>query len=201
MSIERVAQQVASRPPARSMPVRVTAIDGHGGAGKSTLAARIATVLGDAPIVHTDDFASWEEPLDWWPRLLEQVLLPLAAGEPAAYQRYDWTRHELSEWIDVPCGSHVVIEGVSSSRLAFRPYLGFAIWVETPRDVCLARGLARDGDDMLGQWEQWIADEDRYVERDDPVGYADLIIAGTQTIDYDPDHEVIVLRQGSRLGR
>jgi hypothetical protein len=54
---------------------------------------------------------------------------------------------------------------------------------------------------MLGQWEQWIADEDRYLERDDPVGYADLIIAGTQTIDYDPDHEVIVLRQGSRLGR
>jgi cytidylate kinase len=38
------------------MPVRVTAIDGHGGAGKSTLADRIATALGDAPIVHNQSF-------------------------------------------------------------------------------------------------------------------------------------------------
>jgi chloramphenicol 3-O-phosphotransferase len=127
MSLELVARQVANGPPAGSMPVRVTAIDGHGGAGKSTLADRIATALGDAPIVHTDAFASREEPCAWWPRRLEQVLRPLGAGEPARYQRYDWTRHELSEWIDIACGAHVVLEGVSSSRLMFRPYVWFAI--------------------------------------------------------------------------
>lgn len=201
MSLERVARQVESRPPAGSMPVRVTAIDGHGGAGKSTLADRIATALGDAPIVHTDDFASWEDPFVWWPRLLEQVLRPLGAGKPARYQRYDWTRHALSEWIDVACGANVVLEGVSSSRLAFRPYVCFAIWVETPRDVCLARGLARDGDDMRGYWERWIAEEDRYIEREAPDRYADLIVAGAPKIDCDPDREVVVLREESRLGQ
>jgi hypothetical protein len=56
------------------------AIDGRGGSGKSTLAARISA-RGGAFIVHTDDFASWENPVDWWPRLVEQVLRPLAGGE------------------------------------------------------------------------------------------------------------------------
>jgi uridine kinase len=200
MSLALVAHQVANRPPAGSMSLRVTAIDGHGGAGKSTLANRIAHALGDAPIVHTDEFASWEEPLDWWPRLLEQVLEPLAAGKHARYQRYDWKARQLREWIDVPRGAHLVIEGVSASRLAFRPYLCFSIWVDTPRNVCLARGLARDGDDALGQWQQWIADEDRYVERETPDRHADLIVAGAPTLEHDPDHEVIVLREEPTRG-
>jgi uridine kinase len=148
-----------------------------------------------APIVHTDDFASWEEPLEWWPRLLEQVLVPLAEGNAARYQRYDWTRHQLGEWVDLESDMCVVLEGVSAGRVAFRPYLSFVIWVETPRDVCLARGLERDGADMLSDWERWIADEDRYIERESPERYADLVVAGTPTIEHDPDREVVVLRE------
>src|SRR5437879_2186912 len=71
-------------------------------------------------------FASWEEPLDWWPRLLEQVLRPLADGNVLRYQRYDWTLHQLGEWVDVAVCAYVVLEGVSSSRDAFQPYLSFA---------------------------------------------------------------------------
>ena len=175
------------------MPVRVTAIDGPGGAGKSSLAARIAAALGNAPVVHTDDFASWEQPLDWWPRLLEQVLVPLAAGENACYQRYDWSKRRLQEWIEVPRGPYVVIEGISSSRRAFRPYLSFSIWVDTPRATRLARGLDRDGESMRLQWEQWMTDEDRYVELEAPDQHADLIVCGAPTMQHDPDDEVIAL--------
>ena len=67
----------------------VVAIDGRGGAGKRTLAARVAPLLEDAPIVHADDFADWETPLPWWPRLIDQMLGPLSQGSPARYQRYD----------------------------------------------------------------------------------------------------------------
>jgi predicted kinase len=45
---------------------RIVAVDGHGGAGKSSLAQLLSAELG-APVVHTDDFASWDNPLDWWP--------------------------------------------------------------------------------------------------------------------------------------
>ncbi len=162
------------------MPVSVVAIDGRGGAGKSTLARHLAVALGGAPVVHTDDFASWEEPLDWWPRLLEQVLVPLATDGVAHYQRYDWEKRELDNWIDVS-GAHVVLEGVTANRAAFRPYLAFAIWVETPRALCLARGIERDGEAMRAQWDAWMAAEDQYIERESPREHADLVVAGAPT--------------------
>ena len=178
----------AARPP--SMLVSVTAIDGHGGAGKSTLAQHLSVALDGAPVVHTDDFASWEQPLDWWPRLVEQVLQPLAAGSTARYQRYNWAQHKLDDWIDVR-GAHVILEGVTASRVAFRPFLSFAIWVETPRAVCLARGIERDGEAMRAQWDAWMAAEDRYVEQEAPREHADLVVAGTPA-DCDADHVVVM---------
>ncbi|HEU5213167.1 MAG TPA: hypothetical protein VFU10_10390 [Gaiellaceae bacterium] len=68
---------------------RIVAVDGLGGAGKTTLAERLAADL-DAPVVHTDDFASWDDPVDWWPVLLEQVLEPLAVGQAARFTPTSW---------------------------------------------------------------------------------------------------------------
>ncbi|MBT7203398.1 MAG: hypothetical protein HN867_07910, partial [Deltaproteobacteria bacterium] len=59
------------------MQSRIVAIDGCGGAGKSTLATKLAVLLDDCPVIHTDDFASWDHPLDWYPRMIAQVLEPL----------------------------------------------------------------------------------------------------------------------------
>jgi hypothetical protein len=92
------------------MSCKVIGIDGPGGAGKSTLAARTARLLNDAPVIHTDDFASWENPTDWWPRLHDQVLLPLSRAQPGRYQRYDWDNHQLAEWHEVPMGEYLVLE-------------------------------------------------------------------------------------------
>ena len=80
----------AACPPAR-MTTKLIAIDGPGGAGKSALAELLSDALGGAPIVHTDDFASWENPLEWWPRLISQVLEPLSVNQSGRYQRYDWS--------------------------------------------------------------------------------------------------------------
>ena len=173
---------------------RVVAIDGTGGAGKSTLAGRLADAFDRAPIVHTDDFASWDEPLDWWPRFLEEPLLPLSAGRAARYRRYDWERRTPGGLAETPAGRVVIVEGVSSSRRAFRPYLTFAIWVETPRAVRLERGLERDGDDTLPLWEQWMNAEDEYIEEERPDRSADLVVAGSPTVAHDPRTEVVVLR-------
>jgi uridine kinase len=156
----------------------VIAIDGLGGAGKSTLAAALATEL-EAVVIHTDDFASWDVPLGWWPRVLAEVLEPLSEGRAARFQRYDWDRRELAEWREVAPGGVVILEGVSSSRVAFRPFLAFTIWVETPRDTRLERGLERDGADALPLWEGWMAEEDAWVEREHPRRSADYLVDGT----------------------
>jgi Mg-chelatase subunit ChlI len=72
-------------------------IDGCGGAGKSTLAKALCQLLPHCQVIHTDDFASWEEPIEWWERMQGQVLLPLREGRQARYQRYNWTAHLLEE--------------------------------------------------------------------------------------------------------
>ena len=160
------------------MAVVAVAVDGCGGAGKSTLAARIAAEINDTTVIHTDDFASWDNPVDWWPRLLEQVLQPLAEGRPARYQRYDWEAAELAEWHDVPSTGYLLIEGVTSSRREFRPYLAATIWVEATREIRLQRGLERDGVEARELWLGWQAAEDAYVQRDQPAAAANLIITG-----------------------
>jgi uridine kinase len=170
-----VSAVVRSRPPA-GMTTRIVAVDGLGGSGKSTLAAHLAAELG-AAVVHTDDFASWDDPVDWWPDLLARVLEPLAAGEPARFRPASWGGPERDPIVVEPA-EFVVLEGVTASRTAFRPYLAYAIWVETPRELRLARGLERDGEDALAQWQDWLAAEDRYVERERPAERADVVLRG-----------------------
>ena len=132
-----------------SGPVRLVAIDGPGGAGKSTLAAKLSSAAEGAPVVHTDDFASAANPINWWPRMLEQVIAPLSEGRAARYQRYDWPTESLAEWHTVEPAPIVIIEGVSSARREWCQRLTFVIWVETPRDIRLQRAVMRDGEDAL----------------------------------------------------
>ena len=64
---------------ARPGGVRLVAVDGYGGAGKSTFAARLAAALGGAAVVHTDDFATGAPGVEWWPRLEQPQPRPASA--------------------------------------------------------------------------------------------------------------------------
>ena len=158
------------------MRTKIVAIDGHGGAGKSSL-ARVMSVELDAPIVHTDDFASWDNPIDWWPELIKKVLEPLALGNTARYVPTTWGGPQRQEVVVEPCDC-VLLEGVSASREAFRPFLAYSIWVETPHAIRLRRGIQRDGESALLDWERWMGEEDAYVARERPAEHADAVIAG-----------------------
>jgi uridine kinase len=159
---------------------RMIAIDGLGGAGKSTLADWLASRL-DARVIHTDDFASWEDPDDWWPRLIELALEPLAAGRPARYEPTRWGGDAREPIVIEPSGT-VIVEGVTASRPAFRPYLAYSIWVETPRDLRLHRGLERDGRSARAAWTRWMEAEDRYVIDERPAERADVVVPGDRDL-------------------
>jgi deazaflavin-dependent oxidoreductase (nitroreductase family) len=169
----------ASRAPA-GVRTRIVAVDGPGGAGKTTLARWLAEQI-DAQVIQTDDFASWENPIDWWPRLLELALEPLAKGTPACFQPTSWGGEEREPVQIKPAGT-VILEGVSASREAFQPFLAYSIWVETPRDVRLQRGLERDGAEARARWEQWMEEEDLYMERELPAERANLVVRGDQDL-------------------
>lgn len=190
VSLRQLAERISRA--ATRLPSFV-AVDGPGGAGKSSLAARLAAALPEAEIVPTDDFASWEVPLDWWPRLLAEVLEPLAAGLEARYRRYDWVKRELGAERIVSPRRFVLLEGVSSGRREFRPYLDFVIWVETEREERLRRGLERDGEDMRQQWLEWMSEEDRHITEQRTPVVADLTISGSPSLAHDPSRQVVVL--------
>jgi uridine kinase len=177
--VERIVGYARTAAPPHPMRTRAIAIDGCGGAGKSTLAQRVAAALDRAQVVPTDDFARPENPVDWWPEVVECVLEPLHANAPGRYLRYDWLTRSASEWVEVWPADYVLLEGVSASRHAFRPYLSLTVWVETPRDIRLRRGLARDGPEARDQWLAWMAREDAYVTREQPRQQANLIVSGT----------------------
>ncbi|MGM1062437.1 uridine kinase family protein [Saccharothrix sp. Mg75] len=149
--------------------MRLIAVDGPSGSGKSTVARDLAADLG-AHVVPTDHFATWADPVAWWPRLLHGVLEPLWRGEEGRYQRMDWSAGwpRLGEWVTVPRTPVLVLEGVSAARRRIAARLDEAIWVEHPDPATrLARAVARDGEASRRHLERWQSFERGWFAVDD----------------------------------
>jgi uridine kinase len=91
----------------------------------------------------------------------------------------DWNTGELTEWHAIEPGGVVAVEGVAALDRRLREAYDFRIWVETPREICFARGLERDGADALPLWEAWSAKEQRYWAEQRPRESADAIVDGS----------------------
>jgi uridine kinase len=177
-----IAGDVRERRPPQGMRTRIVAIDGLGGSGKSSFARQLARALGDVPILQTDDFATWDNPLDWWPQLLERVLVPLSRGEHAQFERSHWGGPGDGELVVDEPTEFLILEGVTASREAFAPYVTYSIWVEARAELRLQRGLERDGPEARGQWQAWMAEEDRFRELERPDERADLVVQGDRDL-------------------
>lgn len=181
VSQRAAVQEICAAAAARPDETVWIGVDGPGGSGKSTFAARVASAIDRAVVVAVDDF-SGPDVEEWdWERFRRQVVEPLLAGRPGRYQRWDWSADAPAEWYDVPAGSVVVLEGVSATRTdANVPWTG-QVWVDTPRQTRLERALARDGTDMMTRWlEHWIPSEEAYIARERPQERVDLIVPGNE---------------------
>ncbi len=145
--------------------MRLLAVDGPSGAGKSTLASEVVAGLRArgcrTELVSTDAFATWDDPVGWWPRLVEGVLKPLAAGVEGGYRRTDWSSGvpQPGELVRVTAADVLVLEGVSSGRASVRPLLSHLCWISGGTEAeRLARSVARDGEASraeLGRWQRF----------------------------------------------
>ena len=156
-----LADDLPARPP-RLGAVRLVAIDGPSGAGKTVFAARLAAQLRDrgvaTAVVPTDHFATWDEPVSWWPRLVEGVLDPLARGEPGRYRALHWLDGvpRPGDVIDVPLCDVLLVEGVSAGRRSVATRLSGLVYLAgpDPRER-LERAVARDGETCREPLRRW----------------------------------------------
>jgi uridine kinase len=177
--LDQLLDEITSSQAPADMTTKIVAIDGGGGAGKSTLASRLSVALGGIYIIHIDDFIDGPNPnIDWWMRAYDQVVIPLSRNQAAHYQRYNWDVKALAEWLDAGPGGIIILEGVTSLRTEFRPYIAYGIWIETPPDTRMARGIARGNEDEA-QWHKYLQSDRLYFDRDRPDLAAQTTIDGT----------------------
>jgi uridine kinase len=200
-SFAELAARVGSAPPRLGGRIRLVAVDGPSGVGKTVFAKRLAAHLGGTPIVHTDDLLDgWDDQFTFWDRLDEWVLAPLRRGEPARYRRYLWHRGRFGGAPKVvPPAAVVVVEGVSSARAAIRPELSLAVFVTAPAELRLARALDRDGAALRPYLERWRANEDRHFAADRTAAGADLVVDGAPQVSHDPARQYVrLIRKADR---
>jgi hypothetical protein len=190
-----LAEEIRARPCARA--VRLVAVDGRGGAGKSTLARALAATCGGAPVIRVDDFLYWGDIQSWWPRLEHQALRPLLAGSAARFRVRDWAGDPLGQglagWAEVSPAGVVIVEGITASRQAIAADLAMALWVTAPRPVRLRRAIARDGPQRRPLWIEWMRLEDEFFARDGAATRADHLVCGQPTIPVDPAIQAVLL--------
>jgi hypothetical protein len=190
-----LAAEIRARPCAG--PVRLVAVDGRGRSGKSTLARALAAACGGAPVVRVDDFLYWHDIQGWWPRLEHEALRPLLAGAPARFRVRDWAGDPLGQglagWAEVRPAEIVIVEGITAARRAIAADLALALWVTAPRADRLRRAVARDGQQRLALWIEWMSLEDEFFARDGAERRADHVLSGHPAVPCDPATEAVLI--------
>lgn len=155
---------------------RLICVDGLAGAGKTTLARQVAALRPDAVVLGTDEMLEGWRGLPGLGTSIEALLRPLAAGEPGRWRQWDWHAYAWAEWHRVDPCPLLVLEGVGSAAASYDDLITTLVWLEAPRDLRLARGLARDGEGMRDHWLTWLEDEADLHAREQTRARADLVL-------------------------
>lgn len=179
---------------------RLIAIDGGGGAGKTTFASCLQKAIPGSHIVKIDDFyrppqlrtpiLSTNEinPNFDWDRLRTLVLDAVRGDKDISYQLYDFESGTLTgEVINVPPDATIIVEGVWSMQEAFLDFYDYRIWLEAPANLRLERGVSRDGEELRPVWvDEWIPIDDSYKKTQQPHLRADIVVDSASS-DFEKD--------------
>lgn len=171
----------------------IIAIDGYAGAGKSTLAAWLASHLSQCEIVSMDDFY---QPLSvaqqaqlqandavqaYLPTadVVTQVLAPLRANKAAVWQALDWLSQTRQPRAPVPPQGVILLEGVFATHADFLPWLDHSVMVTAASPTRHRRVLSRPQSDT--SWvAHWQATEDWFHDSNATMQLVDWLVAGDQ---------------------
>lgn len=178
-----IAKRVEETGPALAQ-TRLVLIDGPAGAGKTSLARVLAKALSTkrhVQTLHADDmYEGWGGLPRLADVLIDQVITPLATGKTGRFRRWDWHAGARAEAVLVPPAPVLIIEGVGVAMEAARAHASVVVWVQAPADLCLRRGLERDGQAMRAEWLRWQVAEQQEFAREGTRAAADVIVTTAQ---------------------
>jgi len=173
----------------------VVAIDGRGGAGKSTLARALVENLDSACLFEFDWFhlpkseVTAEKRSDT-ERFIAEVVIPFKSGLcPLTFSKYNWgylsgkpdgldeVKYKLKS------AEVLVVEGCNTLNPELSAHLDFCIWVDTDAEEALERGMRRDIEEygldpvkVTAAWKEWRNREEKSLEIDNRKLRADIVL-------------------------
>jgi uridine kinase len=165
------------------------AIDGRGGSGKTRLVRQLVALDPSLKRLPLDHFPCRADEHPFHPsgvqtriscaRVLE-TLRSLTQNMAAVYERTFWWHTDRdSATLQIEPGGTVLVEGSYALLKDLRPLLDFAIWIECPPALALARALAREAVDAAS-YSAWmnghLPTQERYIETQRPSEFADLVL-------------------------
>ncbi|MBD8012629.1 hypothetical protein AB0O65_07580 [Microbacterium sp. NPDC077391] len=159
----------------------VVVIDGRSGAGKSSLAARVARAW---PLSTPVQLLALDSVYPGWSGLergaeiaREQVLRPHGRGLIGIWRRWDWELQEEAEAHAVDPALGLIVEGCGALTRAAAALADVTVWVDGPKDSRRRRALERDGDGFRNHWDMWADQEDAHIARHEPQTLAHVRVA------------------------
>ena len=153
-------------------------IDGRSGAGKTTLAAALASATG-ARLLRLDDlYPGWDGLARAAESVRREVLAPRRTGRAGSWRRWDWAVGAAAERHVVSAGGGLVCEGSGLLTRRSAPLGDLTIWVRLDDDERRRRALLRDGATYAPHWDRWAAQERAAIDAEHPDRLADLVVDG-----------------------
>ncbi len=144
------------------------AIDGRCGAGKSTLADRLAAKYGGA-VIRMDHFYL---PLSLrgkdrinvhYERFEEEVVTGLKSGRPFSYRIFDCRSMDYGEEVLIGAVPLIIVEGAYSMLPRWEVLYDFKIFADVSKKEQKKRIISRNGEEGYRNFEnKWIPMEEKY---------------------------------------
>lgn len=173
--LEQVLAHAAAAPPSCGR-TRVVAIDGRSGSGKTSLGREVARAWSASLLSMDSIYPGWAGLAASTDLLVEHVLRPLSAGEPARVPTWDWLAGRPGPVIPLPVDGRLVVEGCGSSVSPAADFAGTRVWLDGADTVRHQRAIARDGEVFVEHWQMWAAQEGAVFTADRTRTRAHLVL-------------------------
>ena len=127
----------------------VIVIAGNVGSGKSTIAASLSRVLGNAPVLffdHYEKFVEWPQDMGQWIREgadPDQIRVPKLKEDLLDLLHGITVSDPLDGKILNPSKYILLEEPSGGLRAEIRPYIDWVAYIDLPEDLCVVRLIAR----------------------------------------------------------